>query len=699
MLRSAVLAGALILGVAAPSHSGTLPDPLVAPRGAPQMALSRALIGAATFPTHQALVASMTAGVIGSYVPSASQQGYNAPGDGGAAVYDWNPTSIVADDGVFTLRPADLSPVVPGRFMLRIPGEGIHPEVAGAVGDGTTDDSGPINSLSAGLQTLGGGTILATQNRFYNLGQNTTIWRHVNFKCPGSPQAANGPDPLYFATGLRHPPGVTLTLSYNARMEGCAVLRTGLAQKPASVADLYAQVNSWFTEGSNGVEFGGNDTQMVNNVIIGFTRPFHSEGMSRQFIQYLKWDGPAGGYIGGGHDTFVLDNLHANNAWGAVFDGHQLAYTVSGIPSNGSGYAAGSQTLTVLGGACTSQPKVTATGVGGQITGVTAMADVGDCTAPPANPVSVSGGTGTGATLTVQWQSTSNRPGEALTLDGTIGSIEGGLVTGFRSEAYQIGIHVKNAFGVTITNPVIEGDPIAAHSRAQIGIAAEGCASQLVLLNPYVQGEDTGLYLHPLSTANGGVCGAAASHDASVAVVGGTVGFAAGQPNAALIDIGSKSQGTLTGVQIGGPGGIVVQANAGAWTFSDLQGIAGFTIPSMLHVDPTSIGTIRYNPGDFIGHLGLGSSAAPVVSACGTSPTGLTTGSTDTAGEVIEGSSSTGCTVTFATPWPGRPFCIASTSNNTSIPIAFDESASVLSITHASANGLRWSYRCAMPGK
>ena len=55
------------------------------------------------------------------------------------------------------------------------------------------------------------------------------------------------------------------------------------------------------------------------------------------------------------------------------------------------------------------------------------------------------------------------------------------------------------------------------------------------------------------------------------------------------------------------------------------------------------------------GHIGT-DGAIPTLTSCGTSPA-ITVGSTDTAGEITEGSVATGCVVTFATAYVRTPFC------------------------------------------
>ena len=67
---------------------------------------------------------------------------------------------------------------------------------------------------------------------------------------------------------------------------------------------------------------------------------------------------------------------------------------------------------------------------------------------------------------------------------------------------------------------------------------------------------------------------------------------------------------------------------------------------------PNSLLTVK-------GDIGTVASSSPTITSCGTSPA-LRVGSTDTAGEVTEGSVATGCTITFAVAKTYAPFCTVS---------------------------------------
>lgn len=89
---------------------------------------------------------------------------------------------------------------------------------------------------------------------------------------------------------------------------------------------------------------------------------------------------------------------------------NQTNYSGGGIAvsatlgNTGSGYTPGSQTITITGGTCTTQPQFTVTISGGGVfSGTPALLTAGSCTVAPTNPAATSGGGGTGGTLNVTY--------------------------------------------------------------------------------------------------------------------------------------------------------------------------------------------------------------------------------------------------------------------------------------------------------
>ena len=91
------------------------------------------------------------------------------------------------------------------------------------------------------------------------------------------------------------------------------------------------------------------------------------------------------------------------------------------------------------------------------------------------------------------------------------------------------------------------------------------------------------------------------------------------------------------------------------------------------------------------GHI-ASTGTAPVGSACGTTPT-VASGSTDTRGSVTEGTTATGCVITFAAAYASAPFCVVSSPNGAPLT-GYTTSTAALTITNASATGDDFTWEC-----
>lgn len=108
--------------------------------------------------------------------------------------------------------------------------------------------------------------------------------------------------------------------------------------------------------------------------------------------------------------TTVPTGITVRDATGTGSTANQTSPTGGGIAVSatigvvGSGYTPGSQTITVSGGTCTTQPQFTVTiSGGGAFSGTPALLTAGSCTVAPTNPASTTGGGGTGGTLNVSY--------------------------------------------------------------------------------------------------------------------------------------------------------------------------------------------------------------------------------------------------------------------------------------------------------
>lgn len=94
------------------------------------------------------------------------------------------------------------------------------------------------------------------------------------------------------------------------------------------------------------------------------------------------------------------------------------------------------------------------------------------------------------------------------------------------------------------------------------------------------------------------------------------------------------------------------------------------------------------------GHVDFIPSTAPTLSGCGTTPS-LDANATDTAGTITEGTSATGCTLTFNKTFTngGAPHCVISSPNGAPFT-GYSTTASTLAITNSSATGNKYTYIC-----
>lgn len=99
--------------------------------------------------------------------------------------------------------------------------------------------------------------------------------------------------------------------------------------------------------------------------------------------------------------TQMLGAASATWSYTGITQGGGIAASAT-VAAAGSGYTPGSQTITVSGGTCTTQPQFTVTvSGGGAFSGTPSLLTAGECTVAPTNPAATTGGGGTGGTLIV----------------------------------------------------------------------------------------------------------------------------------------------------------------------------------------------------------------------------------------------------------------------------------------------------------
>ena len=179
---------------------------------------------------------------------------------------------------------------------------------------------------------------------------------------------------------------------------------------------------------------------------------------------------------------------------------------------------------------------------------------------------------------------------------------------------------------------------------------------------------------------------------------GGSAGGAVSYTNcSAAMQIGTNGSNWRKGIVVGPNGLDTTNGNSGGGVFSDLPQNAELrwwhiTLGLTTEMWGVQKG-ITINSPSGGGHLGV-TGSAPTVSACGGSP-GAPAG-TDYSGTVLEGSTSAGCTLTFATTFNSTPICIANfTDGASAIAVAATAvNLSAVTFVHASTNNGRLYWHC-----
>ena len=231
-------------------------------------------------------------------------------------------------------------------------------------------------------------------------------------------------------------------------------------------------------------------------------------------------------------------------------------------------------------------------------------------------------------------------------------------------------------FTTNITTPIVYGGSAAGSTLTLQGTSNGSPSNAYVILQPsggkvgigttapsnlltvsgvgvpmlvHSSGVYTGIQMTSSGDVNGGV-GFVEGYDSFQVQPGGN--YALNVSSNGSISVG-KSYGSM-----GGPAdGAIFQGHVGI----------GMTTPAS---------TLTVN-----GHIGT-DGLAPALTSCGTSPS-IVAGSTDTAGEVTEGSLATGCTITFKTAYARAPFVTISAQSG--LVFSYTISASAITITNVGA--------------
>lgn len=159
----------------------------------------------------------------------------------------------------------------------------------------------------------------------------------------------------------------------------------------------------------------------------------------------------------------------------------------------------------------------------------------------------------------------------------------------------------------------------------------------------------------------------------------------------------AATNAALTGFTASGPQIINQNASATAPTLipsrADATTGIGAQATGNLSLIVAGVETGRYDATGLILFKDIKTSGtAPALSGCGTSPS-IASGSTDTAGEVTEGTVATGCVITFASAKTNAPFCVVTTQTTLAL-FNFALSPTAITITNTSGSGDKIDYHC-----
>jgi hypothetical protein len=535
-----VMASTATRAAAAPAQTGTA--------GAPVIAVSSlrgngglAEIDVSAFPTGTSIVVLA--------------EGYWQPGDGGGGRLYWDAESADPIDDFLVFAPR--AGVTRGRWRRLADPSHLTFEMAGACGDGTTDDYNACQKLlKTAHDRFQQCRVLLQPGKAYLLDHSTAATNGFGVRLP-SPNAGalvvpnhcviEGPGGALGMTAQTVPeigiaarlvlhPQMTIFLAYFAELRDLQIYRKDMhgpvdhfsPAGPASLEDMQAQLTLWLSEDGSRPEVnagvrsvaitnGGVDTKVGRVLVMGFHTAYLSDGFGRPVIDELYFDTAGRGIeITRSADDALVRGCYSNAFWSSKL----------GITRNEHGDFG-------------ARPGI-AYDFHDQCDGLRCV----DCSA-------------------------------------------GGYATGFR---------LSNVWAVTLDAPNAEpaGQPSSVTTH---GILAENSVSHTTILNPLIDGFTYKLdFQHrPFSqfvhTGPEGRAGPGQYGTASITVIGGSLqGNDRDPPGHRAIRLGRGSAGTVIAVNIAGfsrASAVLVEAGVGAWKFIALDPSLSVLQPQFAFADQT----------------------------------------------------------------------------------------------------------------
>ena len=363
-----------------------------------------------TYATHAALLAQS------AHTPALTldQQGYYAPGEGGWAKYDWSAASTALADGVLVVLPPGQSAGTPGRYIIRVPAEGIHPEAAGAYcntpigGTVTNDDTTAIQNLANYLSasnTSSGTIVFNTKpNQGTCVINSATVTVPPGVKLKGVGVGAyrqTTPTIWWMSPTIQLNPSYTLLFANGqSAIENLMIWRTGLATHVTTMEQAYtyqfntlcdnagwnASTGQCAAPTSIAIKVTGADVIVRDVWVVGFNKGIYDNGGARIYADHVLTDTASGIEATQLFDVSLFHWIRSQEPYNGSLGSRASLYAAT-VPSGGggSGYVVGDLlTVPPSSGTCNTNPILRVASVsGGAVTGYEVDnlngSDTGDC--------------------------------------------------------------------------------------------------------------------------------------------------------------------------------------------------------------------------------------------------------------------------------------------------------------------------------